>query len=118
MTMRRITPVLLSGGSGTRLWPVSRALYPKQLLPMTAERTMFQETARRFLGAAGFAPPLVVCNDEHRFIVAAQIQEAGVTPRKIVLEPLGRNTAPAAAIAALLLAEQSPDTLMLLAPSD
>ena len=116
--MKTITPVLLSGGSGTRLWPVSRSLYPKQLLPMTAERTMFQETARRFLGAEGFQRPLVVCNDEHRFIIAAQIQDAGVTPNKIVLEPLGRNTAPAAAIAALLLAEESPDTLMLLAPSD
>src|ERR1051326_525105 len=116
--MQTITPVLLSGGSGTRLWPVSRSLYPKQLLPMTAERTMFQETARRFTGAARFAPPLVFCNDEHRFIIAAQIQDVGVTPNKIVLEPLGRNTAPAAAIAALLLAQESPDTLMLLAPSD
>jgi mannose-1-phosphate guanylyltransferase/mannose-6-phosphate isomerase len=116
--MQTITPVLLSGGSGTRLWPVSRSLYPKQLLPMTGERTMFQETARRFTGAACFAPPLVVCNDEHRFIIAAQIQDAGVTPNSIVLEPLGRNTAPAAAIAALLLAQQAPDSLMLLAPSD
>lgn len=116
--MQTITPVLLSGGSGTRLWPISRALYPKQLLAMAAERTMFQETARRFLGSAGFAPPLIVCNDEHRFIIAAQIQDAGVTPNTIVLEPLGRNTAPAAAIAALLLAEQTPETLMLLAPSD
>ena len=116
--MQTITPVLLSGGSGTRLWPVSRSLYPKQLLPMTGERTMFQETARRFTDAASFAPPLVICNDEHRFIIAAQIQDAGVTPNTIVLEPLGRNTAPAAAIAALLLTRQAPDTLMLLAPSD
>ncbi len=115
--MQSITPVLLSGGSGTRLWPVSRSLYPKQLLPMTAERTMFQETARRFSGT-GFAPPLVVCNDEHRFTIAAQIHDTGVQPNMIVLEPLGRNTAPAAAIAALLLVQQSPDTLMFLAPSD
>src|SRR3954468_10188623 len=118
MSVQSITPVLLSGGSGTRLWPVSRSLYPKQLLPMTGERTMFQETARRFTDAASFAPPLVICNDEHRFIIAAQIQDAGVTPNTIVLEPLGRNTAPAAAIAALLLTRQAPDTLMLLAPSD
>ena len=116
--MQRITPVLLSGGSGTRLWPVSRSLYPKQLLAMTAERTMFQETAARFAGHSDFAPPLVVCNDEHRFIIAAQIGALGIAPNTIVLEPLGRNTAPAAAVAALLLSGQSPETLMLLAPSD
>ena len=110
--------MLLSGGSGTRLWPISRSLYPKQLLAMAAEQTMFQETAKRFAGAPDFAPPLVVCNDEHRFIIASQIQAIGISPRAIVLEPLGRNTAPAAAIAALILAEQSPGTLMLLAPSD
>ena len=116
--MQRIVPVLLSGGSGTRLWPVSRSLYPKQLLPMTSERTMFQETARRFDGAPEFAAPLVVCNDEHRFIIASQIQAVGIDPETIVLEPVGRNTAPAAAVAALLLADKAPDTLMLLAPSD
>ncbi|HEX3485481.1 MAG TPA: mannose-1-phosphate guanylyltransferase/mannose-6-phosphate isomerase [Micropepsaceae bacterium] len=110
--------MLLSGGSGTRLLPVSRSLYPKQLLPMAAERTMFQETASRFASAPGFAAPLVVCNDEHRFIIASQIQAVGITPHTIVLEPLGRNTAPAAAVAALILAERSPGTLMLLAPSD
>ncbi|HXJ01401.1 MAG TPA: mannose-1-phosphate guanylyltransferase/mannose-6-phosphate isomerase [Micropepsaceae bacterium] len=110
--------MLLSGGSGTRLWPISRSLYPKQLLPMAAERTMFQETASRFSGAPEFAPPVIVCNDEHRFIIASQIQAAGIAPHMIVLEPVGRNTAPAAAVAALLLAEQSPGTLMLLAPSD
>jgi mannose-1-phosphate guanylyltransferase/mannose-6-phosphate isomerase len=116
--MQTITPVVLSGGSGTRLWPVSRSLYPKQLLPMTSERTMLQETAQRFAGAPGFAPPLVICNDEHRFIIAAQIQAIGISPQAIVLEPLGRNTAPAAAVAALTLQERSPDTLMLLAASD
>jgi mannose-1-phosphate guanylyltransferase/mannose-6-phosphate isomerase len=85
---------------------------------MAAERTMFQETASRFASAPGFAAPLVVCNDEHRFIIASQIQAVGITPHTIVLEPLGRNTAPAAAVAALILAERSPGTLMLLAPSD
>jgi mannose-1-phosphate guanylyltransferase/mannose-1-phosphate guanylyltransferase/mannose-6-phosphate isomerase len=85
---------------------------------MAAEATMFQETAKRFAGVPGFSPPLVVCNDEHRFIIASQIQGVGITPQMIVLEPLGRNTAPAAAVAALILAEQSPGTLMLLAPSD
>ena len=119
MTMaQRITPVLLSGGAGTRLWPVSRALYPKQLLPMTAERTMFQETAARFAGSDQFAAPLIVCNDEHRFIIASQIQAMGIAPQMIVLEPFGRNTAPAAAVAALLLSESPQQTLMFLAPSD
>src|SRR2546421_356090 len=113
-----ITPVLLSGGSGTRLWPVSRALYPKQLLPMIAERTMFQETAARFAGVPEFGAPVIVCNDDHRFIVASQIQAVGIAPQKIVLEPFGRNTAPAAAVAALLLAEAAEETLMFLAPSD
>ncbi len=116
--MTKITPVLLSGGSGTRLWPVSRSLYPKQLLPITAERTMFQETVRRFSGEAGFLPPLVICNDEHRFIIASQLQALGISPTAIVLEPVGRNTAAAAAIAALILSREAPDSLMLLAPSD
>jgi len=113
-----ITPVLLSGGSGTRLWPISRTLYPKQLLPMTGERTMLQETALRFADVAGFGPPLVVCNDEHRFIVAAQLQAVNIDPMAVVLEPEGRNTAPAAAVAALILEERLPGNLMLLAASD
>jgi mannose-1-phosphate guanylyltransferase/mannose-6-phosphate isomerase len=85
---------------------------------MAAEATMFQETAKRFSSIPGTSPPLVVCNDEHRFIIASQIQAMGITPQTIVLEPMGRNTAPAAAVAALILVEQSPDALMLLAPSD
>ena len=116
-TAQVIVPVLLSGGAGTRLWPVSRALHPKQLLPMTGELTMLQETARRFSGS-DFGAPLVVCNDEHRFTIAAQLQDAGISPQAIVLEPMGRNTAPAAAVAALTLLERSPDALMLLAASD
>src|SRR5258706_15500110 len=85
---------------------------------MTAERTMFQETAARFSGASEFASPIIVCNDEHRFIIASQIQAVGIVPQRIVLEPCGRNTAPAAAVAALLLTESMPETLMFLAPSD
>jgi mannose-1-phosphate guanylyltransferase / mannose-6-phosphate isomerase len=112
-----ITPVLLSGGSGTRLWPVSRALHPKQLQVLGGERTMIQETALRLVGPQ-FGAPMVVCNDEHRFTIAAQLQAIGRTPQSIVLEPKGRNTAPAAAIAALMLREQSYDALMLLAASD
>ncbi len=106
-------PVILSGGAGTRLWPLSRELMPKQLLKLTGERTLLQETALR-LGA----PPVVVCNLEHRFIVAEQLREEGIEPRAVVIEPVGRNTAPAAAVAALMLAESDPDALMLLMPSD
>jgi mannose-1-phosphate guanylyltransferase/mannose-6-phosphate isomerase len=115
---RMIAPVLLSGGSGSRLWPVSRTLYPKQLLPMTGTLTMLQETARRFHGNSAFSAPLVVCNDEHRFIAAAQLQAIGIDPMAVILEPEGRNTAPAAAVAALILQQRAPSHLMLLAASD
>ena len=116
-TAEIITPVLLSGGSGTRLWPVSRALHPKQLHPLSGEHTMLQETALRLKGA-DFAAPMVVCNDDHRFTIAVQLQSVGLPPQAIILEPKGRNTAPAAAVAALTLREKSPDALMLLAASD
>jgi len=114
----RIHPVILSGGSGTRLWPLSRALYPKQLLPLLSERSLLQEAALRVAEAARFAPPLVVANDEHRFIVAEHLRLAGVRPETIVLEPMGRNTAPAVCIAALLLLAHHRDALMLVLPSD
>jgi len=97
-----IHPVVLSGGRGTRLWPMSRALHPKQLLGLVGERTMLQETVAR-VGGAPFAAPLVVCNEEHRFTVAEQLRRQQVVPEALVLEPAGRNTAPAAAVAALLL---------------
>jgi mannose-1-phosphate guanylyltransferase / mannose-6-phosphate isomerase len=113
-----IHPVILSGGSGTRLWPMSRALYPKQLLALTGERSLLQETAHRVAGDAGFAPPLIVANEEHRFIIAEQLREIGVVPEALVLEPIGRNTAPAACVAALRLAGKTPDALMLVMPSD
>jgi len=113
-----IHPVVLSGGSGTRLWPVSRALYPKQLLPLVSERSMFQETLLRLHGDDRFAPPLVVCNDEHRFIIAEQMRSAGVTAARIVLEPVARNTAPAVAVAALMRGRGAEDALLLVLPSD
>jgi mannose-1-phosphate guanylyltransferase / mannose-6-phosphate isomerase len=110
-------PVILSGGSGTRLWPVSRASLPKQLLRLHGERTMIQDTALR-VALPGGAPPFILCNDSHRFLVAEQMQAAGVEPEAIVLEPVGRNTAPAAATAALLVAEKDPAGIVLLLPSD
>ena len=114
----KIHPVILSGGSGTRLWPMSRETYPKQLLALTADRTLLQETAARVGNPARFAAPIVVCNDAHRFIVAEQLRQLAVKPRCIVLEPSGRNTAPAAAVAALMLAQEDADALLLLLPSD
>ncbi|MBX6321963.1 MAG: mannose-1-phosphate guanylyltransferase/mannose-6-phosphate isomerase [Rhodospirillaceae bacterium] len=123
MAAPRIHPVILSGGSGTRLWPMSRTAYPKQLMPLVSERTMLQETVIRVGpttadAAVTFAPPLVVCNDEHRFMVAEQLRQVGVAPAGIVLEPVGRNTAPAAAVAALILLRGDPEALMLMLPSD
>jgi mannose-1-phosphate guanylyltransferase / mannose-6-phosphate isomerase len=94
-----LTPVILSGGAGTRLWPLSRELYPKQLLPLTGVRTMLQQTVLRLEGLSG-APPVIVCNEAHRFLVAEQLRQLRVTARATILEPFGRNTAPAIALAA------------------
>ncbi len=97
-----LIPVILSGGSGTRLWPLSRELYPKQLLPLVGNHTMLQETARRLEGVADVAAPIIVCNESHRFMVAEQMLQLGTRPGAIILEPVGRNTAPAVAVAALV----------------
>jgi mannose-1-phosphate guanylyltransferase/mannose-6-phosphate isomerase len=97
-----LIPVVLSGGSGTRLWPLSRELHPKQLLPLVGERTMLQETVARLAGVADLGAPVVVCNESHRFMVAEQLRGLGSAPQAIVLEPIGRNTAPAVAVAALV----------------
>ncbi len=114
----QVHPIILSGGAGTRLWPLSRALYPKQLLSLTSERTLLQETVSRGLGDAAFAAPIVICNDEHRFIIDEQLRQIGAQPRRILLEPVGRNTAPAIAVAALWLVATDPHALMLVQPSD
>jgi mannose-1-phosphate guanylyltransferase/mannose-6-phosphate isomerase len=113
----QIFPVILSGGSGTRLWPLSRVALPKQLLALHGERTMIQETVLR-AQLPGAAPPLLLCSEAHRFLVAEQMQEIGIKPRAIVLEPEGRNTAPAAAVAALMTAEENPQGVIVLLPSD
>src|SRR3954451_4726969 len=121
-----IHPVILSGGTGTRLWPMSRSLYPKQLLALIGERSLLQETALRVADGPRFAAPLIVANEEHRFIIAEQLREIGVAQEALILEPFGRNTAPAACVAALrLIATQAPgqttgdpEPLMLVMPSD
>ncbi len=114
----KLYPVILSGGSGSRLWPLSRAHYPKQLLPLSGDNTMLQDTALRVSDATRYHAPLIIANNEHRFIVAEQLQQAGLSPRSIVLEPLGRNTAPAVTVAALMLQREDPDAIMVLLPSD
>lgn len=116
-TQGAITPVILSGGAGTRLWPLSRRALPKQFLSLIGGRTMIQETALRVRGEA-FAPPLIVCNAEHRFLVAEQLRADGVEGVRIMLEPIGRGTAPAAAVAALQVAADDPEGSVLLMPSD
>ena len=114
----KIVPVILSGGAGTRLWPLSRELYPKQLLPLVGERTMLQETVLRLEGLADLGAPLVVCNDAHRFMVAEQLREVEQTAETVILEPVGRNTAPAVAVAALQAMADGSDPLLLVLAAD
>ena len=113
-----IVPVILSGGAGTRLWPLSRELYPKQLLPLVGERTMLQETVLRLEGLAELGAPLVVCNEAHRFMVAEQLREVEQTAETVILEPVGRNTAPAVAVAALQAMADGSDPLLLVLAAD
>jgi mannose-1-phosphate guanylyltransferase / mannose-6-phosphate isomerase len=114
----QIHPVILSGGSGTRLWPMSRTLYPKQILPLVGDHSLLQQAVLRVDGLPDFAAPLVVANEEHRFIIAEQLREIGLARHALLLEPIGRNTAPAACVAALSLIATEPEALMLLMPSD
>lgn len=114
-----LIPVILSGGAGTRLWPLSRELYPKQLLPLVGEQAMLQATTARLKGT-GAAGPIVVCNEAHRFMVAEQLRKIEAGPRAILLEPAGRNTAPAIALAAQVALESLPgaDPILLVLPAD
>jgi len=113
-----IVPVVLCGGSGTRLWPMSRELYPKQLLPLLGERSMLQDTISRLDGLEGLADPLFICNEEHRFMVAEQVRQWERNPGAVILEPQGRNTAPAAAISALFAGDSADDPILLVLPAD
>ncbi|MFA9462591.1 mannose-1-phosphate guanylyltransferase/mannose-6-phosphate isomerase [Thiohalorhabdus methylotrophus] len=113
-----IVPVLLSGGSGTRLWPLSRSQFPKQFLPLAGERTMLQETMERVAGVAGISAPIPVCNEAHRFLVADQLREMGWGDNPILLEPEGKNTAPAIALAALEAERLDSSILLLVLPAD
>lgn len=115
--MRNITPIILCGGSGTRLWPLSRKSYPKQFVSLVGNKTLFQGSAQRLSGPR-FNAPVVVTTSDFRFIVAQQLQEVGIKPGAILIEPEGRNTAPAVLVAALFIARQDPDAMLLVAPSD
>lgn len=113
-----IQPVIIAGGSGTRLWPLSRQLYPKQLLVLTGGHTMLQHTLRRLEGCGQTAEPLVICNDAHRFMVADQMTALGIAGPQIVLEPVGKNTAPAVTVAALYASRNGDDPVLLVLPAD
>jgi len=117
-----IIPVILSGGSGTRLWPLSRALRPKQLLSLVSDSTMIQDTVSRLNGIENLAAPIIVCNEEHRFMIAEQMREIDINPSAIILEPFGRNTAPAVAISAMkaneIASQAGEDAVILVLPAD
>ena len=114
-----ITPVILAGGSGTRLWPLSRSLYPKQFINLVdAELSLFQQTVLRVAEIDITSAPLVICNNENRFMVAEQLRQIGVEPSGIILEPVGKNTAPAVALGALFVRDTAVDSNLLVLPSD
>src|SRR3979490_3104672 len=116
--MAKLYPVILCGGTGTRLWPLSRRLLPKHSLPLATERTLLQDTILRIADLPGVERPIVISNNDHRFLVAEQLNELGVRPAVQIPEPAGRNTAPAVAIAALHVRQDDPDAVLLVLPSD
>ena len=113
-----LTPLILSGGSGTRLWPVSRKNLPKQFLALAGKGTLFEQTIERTRRLPDVAPPIVIANDGHRFLAADQLLEAGIGGATIVLEPVGRNTAPAIALGALQALEHDGEATLLVLPAD
>ena len=113
-----LVPVILSGGSGTRLWPMSRQLYPKQFIPLIGKESLFQATLRRLEGLRSMGPPVVVCNHEHRFMAAEQLRQLGLEDVSILLEPVPRNTAPAIGVAALEACRRRDDAVLLVLPAD
>ncbi|MDH2294221.1 MULTISPECIES: mannose-1-phosphate guanylyltransferase/mannose-6-phosphate isomerase [Cobetia] len=117
VSVSAIKPIVLAGGSGSRLWPYSRQLHPKQFLPLTGEGSMLQETLKR-LESIDHTAPLLICNEEHRFLVAEQVRQQGITNASILLEPEGRNTAPAIAVAALHALAEDPNALLLVLAAD
>ena len=118
----QVQPVIMAGGSGTRLWPLSRAGFPKQFLVLSGNTSLFQQAAARLQGLAGeglaVAAPLVVCNEEHRFLVLDQLRESRSDPAAVLLEPVGRNTAPAVTLAALQAVEARADPVLVVTPAD
>lgn len=115
-----ISPIILSGGAGTRLWPLSRSLYPKQFLKLDSndDRSLLEATLTRLPADEGFGQPVVLCNNDHRFLVSDAAKNVGVTPSGIILEPVARNTAPAIAVAAVAALEDDPDAILVVMPSD
>ena len=113
-----LIPLILSGGSGTRLWPVSRKNMPKQFLQLSGDGTLFQQTIARTRTLPEIGPPIVVASEDHRFLAADQLLEAGVTGATLMLEPLARNTAPAIALGALQALSHDPQALLLVLPAD
>ncbi len=113
-----IVPVLLSGGAGSRLWPMSREMFPKQLLPLVSDKSMLQETMLRVSDTQRFTAPLVICSEEHRFVIAEQLRQLALKPCSIILEPVGRNTAAACAVAALHASRRDAEALILILPAD
>ena len=120
MKEKKIIPVILSGGTGSRLWPLSRECYPKQYLSINNKTSLsfLQETIKRFSSQDFISEPIIICNEDHRFLVAEQLREIEIKPISILLEPKGRNTAPAITLAALKVIEKKEDALLLILPSD